>query len=146
VGEHVWRLFDITHEGWTVYQQVELPLNLDEQEHERARAQPTLDERFEDFHATHPWVLEALEDVTTRWIKAGGGRIGVKALFEQLRWERATTHSGEPLHLNNNFTSRYARLLCERHPEWCEVFELRRLRTLGHTEDHSTLDETDQVK
>ena len=47
---------------------------------------PSIDERFEDFHATHPWVLEALEDLTTRWVEAGGGRIGVNASLEQLRW------------------------------------------------------------
>ncbi|MFI5688624.1 hypothetical protein [Streptomyces sp. NPDC051636] len=115
-----------------MYRQQELPFGiaLPESDPEvRPRGGPTLDERFDDFHASNPWVLEALEELTTQWIKAGGGRIGVKALFEQLRWSSPHIADGEPFRLNNNFTSRYARLLCARHPEWAGVFQLRSLRT-----------------
>lgn len=105
-----------------------------------------MDRRFEDFHAEHPWVYEALERLTAQWISAGGGRIGVKALFEQLRWLAPDLANGEPLQLNNNFTSRYARLLCAGHPEWCDVFELRRLRSGDPGARQSTLDGKNQVK
>ncbi|MEU5093708.1 hypothetical protein [Streptomyces sp. NPDC020996] len=111
------------------HHQAELPLEIAEPDHAHPHDDPTIDERFEDFHAAHPWVLEALEDLTMRWIEAGGGRIGVKALFEQLRWSRPSISNDRPFRLNNDFTSRYARLLRARHPEWAGVFQLRSLRT-----------------
>lgn len=110
------------------HEQTELPLEIPEPDHAHLHDEPTIDERFEDFHAVHPWVLEALEDLTARWIEAGGGRIGVKALFEQLRWSQPDISNDRPFRLNNNFTSRYARLLCARHPDWAGVFQLRSLR------------------
>jgi hypothetical protein len=112
-----------------VYRQVELPLELEERARGRGGAEPTLDERFDSFHAANPWVYEALEELTAQWVEGGGGRIGVKALFERLRWSSPRIANGEPFRLNNDFTSRYARLLRIRHPEWAAVFEVRRLRT-----------------
>ena len=117
------------------HHQAELPLEIPEPADTHPHDERTIDERFADFHAAHPWVLEALEDLTARWIEAGGGRIGVKALFEQLRWSQPNISNDRPFRLNNDFTSRYARLLCSRHPEWAGVFQLRTLRTTN--QDHS---------
>ncbi|WP_438491910.1 hypothetical protein [Streptomyces asiaticus] len=128
-----------------MYRQTELPLEIAGPAYTRPRSEPTIDERFEDFHAAHPWILEALELLTARWIEAGGGRIGVKALFEQLRWSSPDASSGNPFRLNNNFTSHYARLLCARHPEWAGVFQLRSLRP-SEAGPCSELDDRDQVK
>ncbi|MEU3046238.1 hypothetical protein ABZ705_06825 [Streptomyces sp. NPDC006984] len=125
---------------------MELPLELGERGCGEEVAEPTLDERFEDFHDQHPWVYEALERLTAQWVEAGGGRIGVKALFEQLRWLAPDLAHGEPFQLNSNFTSRYARLLRARHPEWRDVFELRRLRGGGSGRRQSALDARRQVK
>ncbi|MFD3926550.1 hypothetical protein [Streptomyces sp. NPDC058614] len=129
-----------------MYRQEELPLELNGQESSQGEAEPSLDGRFEDFHAEHPWVYEALERLTVQWVAAGGGRIGVKALFEQLRWLAPEITDGEPFQLNNNFTSRYARLLRASHPEWRDVFELRRLRGDDPGARRSTLDGEFQVK
>ncbi|MFE0642794.1 hypothetical protein ACFW2Y_14445 [Streptomyces sp. NPDC058877] len=131
-----------------MYQQPELPFGIARRgsdSEDRPRGGSAIDERFDDFHASNPWVLEALEELAIQWIGAGGGRIGVKALFEQLRWSSPEVADGEPFRLNNNFTSRYARLLCARHPEWVGVFQLRSLRT-GDGERYSELDGRDQVK
>lgn len=111
-----------------MYQQQSLPLEGVEEGWDR-RERPSLDERFEAFHASHPWVYEALEELMTQWVEGGGGSISVKALFEQLRWSRLDLEGDKPFRLNNNFTSRYARLLCDCHPEWADAFQLRTLRT-----------------
>ena len=129
-----------------MYRQVELPLELGDRGREAEAVESTLDERFEDFHAEHPWVYEALERLTVQWVAAGGGRIGVKALFEQLRWLVPGFANGEPFQLNNNFTSRYACLLRASHPEWRDVFELRRLRSDDPEARWSTLDGGCQVE
>lgn len=110
-----------------MYRQEELPLEIADPGVAR-RPSPSIDERFDAFHAAHPWVFELLEELTAQWVEAGGGRISVKALFEQLRWSPPGGEPGPALRLNNVFTSRYARLLCLEHPEWAGAFELRRLR------------------
>ncbi|MFI1563839.1 hypothetical protein ACH4ZX_12400 [Streptomyces sp. NPDC020490] len=130
-----------------MHQQPELPLGITSRERPPARRPPggaSLDERFDAFHSAHPWVYEALEELMVEWVKSGGGPIGIKALFEQLRWSSRQVDGGEPFRLNNNFTSRYARLLCARHPEWAGVFQLRHLRTRGRRE--LELDAGDHVK
>lgn len=123
-----------------MYRQDELPLGMADDGLREARPlRPSIDERFNAFHTSHPWVYEALEELTAEWVAGGGGRISVKALFERLRWSASSDWSGEPYRLNNVFTSRYARLLCREHPEWASAFELRRLRSPIEGDDEETL-------
>lgn len=91
----------------------------------------TIDDRFRDFHQRNGWVYTALEAMTADLVLAGQRRVGMKMLVEVLRWQyaRQTLDQSSPWRLNNNHTSRYARLLLEQHPEWDGVFETRHLRT-----------------
>ncbi|WP_372407383.1 hypothetical protein [Streptomyces luteireticuli] len=86
--------------------------------------------RFDAFHSDHPWVLDALEGLAAEWVASGRGRIGVKALFEQLRWDGLAEAGERPFRLDNSFTSHYARILRELHPEWADLIEVRRLRSV----------------
>ncbi|MGW1597393.1 MULTISPECIES: hypothetical protein [unclassified Streptomyces] len=85
--------------------------------------------QFETFHELNPWVLRALEALTADYLKRGASRVGIGMLFEVLRWRYVTATEGDEFRLNNNFRSRYVRLLIERHPEWAGAFEVRSLRT-----------------
>ncbi|GLF98042.1 hypothetical protein [Streptomyces yaizuensis] len=85
----------------------------------------TITEQFVAFDQENPWVYSTLERLVSERLATGASRIGVKALFEALRWQLPHGISG----LNNNFTSLYARKLIEHHPGWASVFELRRRRT-----------------
>ncbi|MGD6751931.1 hypothetical protein [Streptomyces sp. BH105] len=85
--------------------------------------------QFETFHQLNPWVLRALETLTADYLKRGARRVGIGMLFEVLRWRYATATEGDEFRLNNNYRSRYVRLLIERHPEWARAFEVRSLRT-----------------
>lgn len=51
-------------------------------------------------------------------------------LFEVLRWQHAvsTDDPTSPFLLNNNWRSRYARLIAEQEPDLHHAFELRELR------------------
>lgn len=123
-----------------MHHQEELPLEItDDAPGVPRRPNPSIDERFDAFHASHPWVFEALEELMAEWVEGGGGRISVKALFEQLRWSSRDAPGSAPLHLDNVFTSRYARLLCHEHPEWADAFELRRLRSTPTGGDEESL-------
>ncbi|MFE3196858.1 hypothetical protein [Embleya sp. NPDC059237] len=89
----------------------------------------TIQDRFDSFHAANPWVLDALEKLTRDFIAKGHRSIGIGMLFEVLRSHYPTTvRTDEPWRLNNNFRSRYARVIVQRNPEWRPYFHVRTLR------------------
>ena len=92
-------------------------------------ADDSLDARFARFHAANPHVFRALESLAMQLYRAGARGFGVKLLVEQLRWQYAIATSGDTFRINNNWPSRYARMLVETHPELRGVIELRELRS-----------------
>jgi len=88
----------------------------------------TLQERFEDFHASNPQVFAALEDMVRSLRAAGRTRVGIEMLMNQLRWQSMISTRGDDFKINQNYASRYARLLVAEHPEWDGMFEFRTLR------------------
>ena len=88
----------------------------------------TIEERFEAFHTANPWVYDALVVLICDWLAAGHRRVGLKAMFEVLRWQYGRSTVGDTFKCNNDFTSRYARLILRRHPEWSDAIETRELR------------------
>ncbi|MFI9157481.1 hypothetical protein [Kitasatospora aureofaciens] len=85
--------------------------------------------RFEAFHQLNPWVLRELERRTADCVDNGWKRISIGMLWELLRYRYGQVTRGEDeFRLNNNWRSRYVRLLLERHPEWEPLFETRALR------------------
>lgn len=94
----------------------------------RAVEGETIQQRFESFHQLNPWVYDALEMLTRDWLSRGRSRIGIKMLFEILRWQYGRSTAGDEFRLNNNMTSRYVRLLLDNHPEWSHVFQTRELK------------------
>lgn len=85
----------------------------------------TLEQRFAAFHAANPHVYAWLRDQALS-AKRRGRRVGIKMLYEVLRWQVAMNTSGdEAFRLNNNWPSFYARLLMEREPELAGYFDTR---------------------
>ncbi len=93
----------------------------------------TIDSRFEAFHARHPEVYDELVDLAYQARRvAGRRRIGIGMLFEVLRWEwtlAGLPDDAEEFKLNNNYRSRYARLIMANNPDLDGLFELRELKT-----------------
>lgn len=87
----------------------------------------TIEERWRDWSAANPWVLDALERLAADWLAAGHRKVGVKALWEVIRWQYGQT-TGDTFKANNDFTSRAARDLIARRPEWADAIETRTLR------------------
>ncbi|MFB7328654.1 hypothetical protein [Streptomyces sp. NPDC056190] len=46
----------------------------------------TITEQFHAFDANHPWVYRPLEQLVIQRLAAGAKGVGMKALFEVLRW------------------------------------------------------------
>lgn len=91
----------------------------------------SIDARFADFDRDNPFVYAELVKFTRRAVRAGVTRLGIRCVWERLRWKfEVETYrpAGEPFKLNDHFTSRYVRKLVRQHPEWAGLFELRELR------------------
>jgi hypothetical protein len=87
---------------------------------------------FWDFHAENPHVFQQLAHSALQLKRGGVHRWGIKALWEVCRYELVlrTNSSARSFRLNNNYTSHYARLLMQEHPELEGFFETREHR--GH--------------
>lgn len=99
---------------------------------ERTRADKELSENFWDFHSENMMVYIELRRLALKGVRAGRKRLGIKMLFEVLRWNRmikTKDPAGDEFKLNNNYHSRYARLLMDRVPDLAGVFNLRELKT-----------------
>lgn len=87
----------------------------------------TIQQRFDLWIAANPWVIPTCEHLIRAWLEAGHNRVGMKAIWEQIRWSYGMT-TGDRFKANNDFTSRAARLLIERNPQWADAIETRELR------------------
>jgi hypothetical protein len=95
----------------------------------RAREE-SYEERFAAFHAANPEVYATLLRLARRVVAAGHKRIGIRMIWERMRWELTVEveHAPDDFRLNDHMTSRYARLLSQE-PDLAGVFELRELRS-----------------
>lgn len=84
-------------------------------------------ERFERFHAANPHVYTTLVRMSRKLKhRHGWPRVGMKMLFEQLRWRWLVETTGaETYRLNNNYTAHYARLIMRRERDLAGFFETR---------------------
>jgi hypothetical protein len=89
---------------------------------------PTIQQQFQRFHLAHAEVYDGLLKLTRQAASAGRTRIGIAMLFEVLRWQwiiAGLPDEDEAWKLNNNYKSRYARLIMRRNPDLDGMFELR---------------------
>jgi hypothetical protein len=89
----------------------------------------TIEERFRAFHAANPSVYRCILQLTKERFLRGSERHGMKAMWEQLRWRIATGNLrlATGFNFNNDYTSRYARLVVAEFPAYRGLFELRKL-------------------
>lgn len=85
---------------------------------------------FEEFHKLNPHIYCELVKLARWYRDRGQRRLSMRALFEILRMRFIETRGGGKFRLNNNDTSRYARLLMEREPDLDGLFELRDCKQL----------------
>ena len=89
----------------------------------------TIAERFDQFHDANPWIFDALVALAEDEVRRGHERTSIDMLVHVVRWEyRRRVVSTSALRVNNDYTSRYARLITEQRPDLAHLFETRRLR------------------
>ena len=89
----------------------------------------TIQQRFEAFHEHNPEVYAAMVAICRRLKLRGHKRYGVKAVWEMLRITFTLERPDEIYKLNNNYTSRYARLIMDREADLAGFFETRELKS-----------------
>lgn len=87
----------------------------------------SIDQRFARFHADNPHVYAELRRLALELVSQGHRRIGIGMLTEVLRWSAMRTRGDDAYKINNDYRSRYARLLADHEPALADVFEMRRL-------------------
>lgn len=89
----------------------------------------TIAERFQEFHKLNGHVYVALVMLAREFREKTGRRhIGMKMLWEKLRYEFGIRTSGESDYsLNNDYTALYARLIMQQEADLAGAFETRAL-------------------
>ena len=80
------------------------------------------------FHAAHPEVYAAVVRFAREVRGRGFKRFGMRAIWERARWFLAIESEEGEYRLNDNFISRYARLVMQQEPDLVDFFEVRELR------------------
>ena len=83
---------------------------------------------FETFDAAHPEVYRHFCQFALDMISRGYAHGSAGLIFERMRWElMLRSLDRNPVKLNNNYRSRYARKFEEDHPEHAGFFRTRKL-------------------
>ena len=86
---------------------------------------------FTAFHLRNPKVYEGLVTLAREWKAAGNAQLGISMLWDVLRWKwhiEGLPDDAEEWKLNNNYKSRYARLIMTVEDDLDGMFETRELR------------------
>lgn len=89
----------------------------------------TIHEKFQRFHKENPHVYKQLEQMSWQLLNRGQTKVGIGMLFEVMRWRSIMRTTGDEYKLNNNYRSRYVRMLIDNNPEFETLFEIRKLHT-----------------
>jgi len=88
-----------------------------------------LESKFLKFHEENPEIYIELVNLARQAKKYGRRKMGMKAIWEIMRWERMIqTKDATGYKLNNDYTSRYSRLIMENENDLKDFFETRKLR------------------
>jgi hypothetical protein len=88
----------------------------------------TLQQKFERFHQQNPHVYRHIISLVREARANGVRRIGMSLIIDRIRWDHLIQTKGDTFKINQNYASRYTRLLLDEHPEWEDMFETRSLR------------------
>lgn len=91
----------------------------------------TIDVDFQKFCDDNPSIYTNLVSMARKAKAAGFSKYGIKGLFEVLRWSRTVETKTLDFKLNNNYTSRYARLIMSKEPDLKDFFETRELVSIN---------------
>lgn len=87
-----------------------------------------LRKKFNDFHKNNPKVYSELVSLAKQAKARGRAKIGMRMLYEVVRWNRYLKTTDEDYKMNNDYCAFYARKIVDENPELEGIFELRSLK------------------
>ena len=87
-----------------------------------------IDKDFKAFHMEHPEVYHLFNQFTRELMISGAKHGSAKLVMERIRWEHWVGGKRDPVKINNNYSSRYARRWELYNPEHKGFFRMRKLR------------------
>lgn len=89
----------------------------------------SIQQGFEDFHRNNPHVYRLLVRFARELRDSGMTKSGIRMVWERMRWEMTVkVYDHAKFKLNNNYTSRYVRLIMQQEEDLNGFFEVRDLR------------------
>lgn len=89
------------------------------------------DRRFREFHEKNPQVYQQLVKHARTAKARGKPKISIELLVNVVRWY-TFLHTDDPnseFKINNNYKSRYARMIMEQEPDLSSIFNLREMKS-----------------
>lgn len=102
----------------------------------RAKHKPSIDEQFNSFIASNPHVYEWFRKYAHELRERGHERISADMICHRIRFELMIQTAGEVWRMNNNYTSRLARMLIKEDSRFAFLFELRELKSKEAKDEH----------
>lgn len=91
-----------------------------------------IQEDFDVFHRENPHVFQFFDLFARQMMARGFTHGSAKLILERIRWElHVEQQSDKPPKLNNNYSSRYARLWEDTFPEYRGFFRKRKLNPIS---------------
>jgi hypothetical protein len=92
----------------------------------------SLDEKFFQYHSDNPHIFDLFLSYARQVKGAGFKHYGFHTIMHRVRWHlNIETTDPEGYKMNNNYSSRYARLLAKKNPEFKGFFRNRKLTTFS---------------
>jgi hypothetical protein len=89
-----------------------------------------LDAKFAEYHHENPDIYAAFKRAAFKVRRTGRTHFGAKCIMEYVRFQTAVSGAHlDGFKINNNFTSRYVRMLETDCPEFDGFFEKRQIRS-----------------
>ena len=95
----------------------------------RLEREASIDARFKLFHADNPHIYRELQRRAQALLDRGAKRIGIAAIVEAMRYDAAIESKGDQWKINNDYRSRYSRMLLDWNPQLRGVLDTRELRS-----------------
>lgn len=93
------------------------------------RDEQSIDARFREYDRAHPEVFRKFRELADGLRAAGWSRYSADALMHRIRWHYHVERQDREWKINNDFSSRYARLLMDVDPSFVGFFETRVLKS-----------------
>ena len=83
---------------------------------------------FNKFNKENPHIFIAFEEQALKAIKKGRTKLSSKLIINWIRWNEFLRTSDQNFKINDAYQSYYARHFVEKHKQYADIFEFRKLR------------------